>query len=149
MNKVLVYIIWLHFSPLRFNLHLRSSSSTFLHNELQYEIAITTPTTFLQIANVFHRMIFLQIAEHVFSKSPYTVSPNHRTCFLQIAEHVFLRIAEHVFSKSPNIFSPNRQHISPHVSPNHQIFFSKSPRYFADRRAAYVLLCSLRRRPNL
>ena len=68
-------------------------------------------------------------------------SPNHRTCFLQIAEHVF--------SKSPNTFSPNRQRISPHVSPNRQRFFSKSPRYFADQRAAHVPLYALWRRPSL
>ena len=40
MNKVLISIIWLYsFSPLCFNLHVRSSSIAILHNDLQYEIA--------------------------------------------------------------------------------------------------------------
>ena len=115
LNKVLVSITYLHFSTLWFNPHLWSSSSMLLHNELQYEITITTPTTFLQISNVF--------AERV--------SPNRRTRFLQIAEHVF--------SKSPNIFH--------HVFL--QIAEDKSPRYFADQHAAYVLICSLWERPSL
>ena len=114
--------LFLHYG---LNLHLRSLSSTPLHDELQNEIAITAPTTFLQISNVF--------AERV--------SPNRRTRFLQITKNVF--------SKSPNMFSPNCQCISPHVSPNHRRFFSKSPRYFTDQRAAYVLFCSLWRRPCL
>ena len=71
MNKVLVSIICLHFSPLRFNLHLWSPSSKLLHNELQYEIAITTPTTFLQISNVFAKR----------------VSPNRRTLFSKSARY--------------------------------------------------------------
>ena len=57
-----------------------------LHSELQYEIAITTATTFLQISNVIAEHVFakiaerfLQIAEHVFSK-------NRRISFLQIAK---------------------------------------------------------------
>ena len=107
MNKVLVSITV--FSP------LWSPSSKLLHNELQYEIAITALTMFLQISNVIaerfspnHRTIspsrrthFLQIAEHVFSKSPMYFA----TCFLQIAEH----------------FAPNLQDISP-ISEQHTFF---------------------------
>ena len=86
-----------------------------LHCELQYEIAITVPTMFLQIANVFRQTCFskspntfspnrqtrfLQITEWFFSKSPNTSSPNHRTHFLQIA-NVFRQTC---FSRSLNIF---------------------------------------------
>jgi len=58
-----------------------------LHNELQYAIAITTPTMFLQIAE----HVFSKIAEHDFSKR------YRRTCYLQIVEH-FSRLESNIFS---------------------------------------------------
>ena len=67
-----------------FNLRLRSPSSMLLHNELQYEIAITAPTTFLQISNVFAEKVSPNCRPR-FSKSPTyfaeQVSPNHRPRF--------------------------------------------------------------------
>ena len=54
------------------------------------------------------------------------ISPNHRTRF----------------SKSPSYFTKQ-------VSPNNRTLFSKSPRYFVDQWAAYVLFCSLWKRPSL
>ena len=120
------------FSPLWFNPHLRSMSSMLLHNELQYEIDITAPTTFLQISNVIAERFspispnnFTKSPTHFCQKSPNRSSPNRRTHLLQIA-NVFL----HAFS------------------PNHRTLCSKSPRFFTDQRAAYVLFCSLRRPPS-
>ena len=108
MNKVLVSAICLHYG---LNLHLRSPSSTPLHDELQN-------------LQCFRRTRFLQIAKHVFSKSPKTFSPNRRTCFLQIANvfhHMFLQIAED--------FSPNLQDILP-ISEQHtfcSVLYGKDP----------------------
>ena len=108
-------------------------SSMLLHNELQYEIDITAPTTFLQISNVIAERFspispnnFTKSPTHFCQKSPNRSSPNRRTHLLQIA-NVFL----HAFS------------------PNHRTLCSKSPRYFTDQRATYFLFCSLRRRPSL
>ena len=86
-----------------------------LHDELQYVIAVTASTT------------FLQIAEHVFSKSPNMISPNRRTCFLHNRRTRFLQIAEHDFSKSLNMFSPQLPNV---ISPNRRARFLQIAKHF-------------------
>ena len=105
MNKVFVSITCLTFSPLWFNLRLRSPSSMLLHNELQYEIAIIAQNMF----SPNHQTCFLQIAEHFFSKSLNMFSSNCQ-CILP---NMFLQITEQ--------FAPNLQDISP-ISEQHTFF---------------------------
>jgi len=75
-----------------------------LRSELQYEIAITAPTMFLQNSNVVTEPFspkspndFSKITEHIFFKAPNTFSPTHQ------------RISPHVFSKNAEHFTPNLQ----------------------------------------
>ena len=123
MNKVLISIIWLYsFSPLCFNLHVRSPSIAILHNDLQYEIAEQ----------------FSPKSPNDFSKSPTTISPNK---FLQISKARSKRFSP----KSPNGFLQNRRTFSPKrrqiFTENHRISVlqitehvsSKSPMYLATR----------------
>ena len=121
-------------SPLWFNNHLRSPSSMPPQSEHQYEIAIIALTASLQDSNI--------IAEHVFSKSPNTFSPNHRTRFLQNRQKRFLQITED--------FSPNLQDISP-ISEQHtfcSVLDGKDPVFdlslhvsWAPRPALWVVGC--------
>ena len=92
-----------------------------LHCELQYEIAITAPTTFLQISNVTAERffsntveLFLQIADTFFAK-------NHQISLLQIAEHVF--------SKSPTYFATRFLQITKYFAPNLQDISSISEQH--------------------
>ena len=128
-------------SPLWFNTHLWSPSSLLLHNELQYEIAITTPTTFLQISNV--------IAEPFTPKSlsDFSKTPTH---YRQKSPNTFSPKSPNTFSpKALNTFPPTHQRISPHVlSKKHRTLYSNSPSCFADYRATYILLRSLKRQPS-
>ena len=67
-----------------------------LHCELQYEIAITAPTTFL------------------------VISPSRRHIFAKNRRTVFSNIAEHVSSKSPTYFATRLLQVAKHFVPNLQ-----------------------------
>ena len=173
MNKVLISIIWLYsFSPLCFNLHVRSPSIAILHNDLQYEITEwfcpKSPNDFSKSPTTISPNKFLQIskasAKRFSPKSPNSFLQNHRTVFSKIAERFsqkspngFSKTPTKFYRKSPNTCSPNHQthflqiaNVSRHMfSQNRRTLYSKSPRYFVDQRPAYFLFCSLRRRPSL
>ena len=154
MNKVLISIIWLYsFSPLCFNLHVRSPSIAILHNDLQYEIAERfspkSPNNFSKSPTTISPNKFLQISKAIakrfspkspndFSKSLTTISPNK---FLQISKASAKRFSP----KSPNGFLQNRRTVSPKhrqsFTENRRIrvlqitghISSKSPTYLATR----------------
>ena len=116
MNKVLVSITYLHFSPLCFNLHIWSPSTTILHTNLQYE---NCQPRFRRISFSKSPKLspngFLQNCRTISPKRRRIIAKNRRKSFRQNRRTRFLQIAEQVFSKASNVFPPTLQCISPHV----------------------------------
>ena len=139
MNKVLISIICLYsFSPLCFNLHIWSLSTTILHTDLQYK---NRQPWFHWISSPNRRPRFCRIS---FSKSPklspngflqncLTISPNRRHIFAENRRISFLQITEHVSSKSPTYLATRFLQTAEHFTLNLQDIspISEQPTFFS------------------